>query len=284
VLTLDGTTDTIEVSLASAHTTNPLHCVASWRDKLSAAYTPGKSLANTNGTTPVVAVAAPAASTQRAVDAFSVYNSDTVSHLVTVKYDANGTEYTLFRALVGPGATLHYIHDRGWRVLTPQGAFRSANTATSFATPTAGEWRTLVLGADVANDSIIANLLMPLDGLAVPVKAGQRYVGRWTIFYTTAATATGSRWILNGAPYELLMHRTRISTSTTNVDRIEGASAYVTPNGASLTSAATAANGAIIDAFIHAYADGFLTPQFSSEVLSSAVTAKRGSFVEFAAV
>lgn len=116
MLVLDTGTDAIEVVLAAAHTTNALNCVAFWRDITTTAYTPGRTLINTNGATSVDAVGGPGASTQRVVDFLSVYNADTITHTVTVSFDANGTEYKLFQASVPSGYTLRYTDAGGFEV------------------------------------------------------------------------------------------------------------------------------------------------------------------------
>jgi hypothetical protein len=114
MLVLANTTDTIEVVLGGSVTTNQLRCVSAWRDVTTTAYTPGRTVTNTNNTTAVAAVAAPGASTQRVVDLISVYNADTVSQTVTVKYDDNGTEYVLWSGTLTSGETLTYCDGAGW--------------------------------------------------------------------------------------------------------------------------------------------------------------------------
>lgn len=116
MIVLDTTTDALEVVLGAAHTTSALKCVACWRDITTAAYTPGRTLIDTNGTTAVDAVGGPAASTQRVVDFLSVYNADTVTHTVTVKFDANGTEYILWNGTLVAGDTLTFCEGVGWSV------------------------------------------------------------------------------------------------------------------------------------------------------------------------
>ncbi len=114
MLVLANTTDTIEVVLGGTVTTNQLRCVSAWRDVTTTAYTPGRTVTNTNNTTAVAAVAAPGASTQRVVDLISVYNADTVAQTVTVKYDDNGTEYVLWSGTLSVGETLTYCDGAGW--------------------------------------------------------------------------------------------------------------------------------------------------------------------------
>lgn len=116
MLILSNTTDAIEVVLGSAHTTNALKCVGSWRDITTTTFTPGRSLADTNGTTAVDLVTGPGASTQRVIDLINVYNNDTVTHTVTITYDANGTEYILWKGSLASGSTLTFVEGAGWSV------------------------------------------------------------------------------------------------------------------------------------------------------------------------
>ena len=127
MIILSETTDKIQVVLANTVATNQLNCVTSWRDITTTAYTAGRTLVNTNNTTDVDAVPSPAASTQRVVDFISVFNSDTDDRLVTIKFDANGTEYVIWRDVLSPGDTVRYIEGAGFNV------FRTYQSIKSFS-------------------------------------------------------------------------------------------------------------------------------------------------------
>lgn len=114
MIVLDATDETIEVDLDAAHTTNALKCFACYRDITTTAYTPGNQAADTNGTTEVTAISAPAASTQRVVDYIGVYNADTATHAVTIKFDKAATESVLCKRTVQAGQTLYYQEGTGW--------------------------------------------------------------------------------------------------------------------------------------------------------------------------
>lgn len=117
MIVLTETTDAIEVKLGAAATSDEPDIVASWRDITTTAYTPGRTVTTTNGTTPVDAVTGPGASTQRVVDMLNVRNVDTAAATVTVSFDANGTEYVLFRDTLQVGDTLHYADGVGFEIL-----------------------------------------------------------------------------------------------------------------------------------------------------------------------
>lgn len=116
MIILTETTDNLQVVLGGAVTTNQLAVVSSWRDITTTAYTPGRTVTTTNSTTDVNAVPAPAASTQRVVDMVHIRNADTVDATVTVKFDANGTEYILWLGTLQTGDTLHYADGLGFSV------------------------------------------------------------------------------------------------------------------------------------------------------------------------
>jgi hypothetical protein len=117
MLILTATTDKIQAVLGGSVTTNQLQCVSSWRDITTTTYTPGRTLINTNNTTDVDIVGAPGSSTQRVVDHINIYNNDTVAAVVTVKYDANSTEYILWKGTLGPTQKVTYSEGAGWNVI-----------------------------------------------------------------------------------------------------------------------------------------------------------------------
>lgn len=124
MIVLTETTDTIQVVLGGAVTTNELAIVSAWRDITATTYTPGRTVGTTNGTTDANAVAAPGGSTQRVVDMINVRNVDTADATVTVKFDANGTEYILLSETLEPGASLHYADGAGFSVARPYQAVK----------------------------------------------------------------------------------------------------------------------------------------------------------------
>jgi hypothetical protein len=288
MLILSATTDAIEVSTLEAHATNALQCVASWRDITSTTYTPGRSIVDTTGVTALDLVTGPDASTQRVIDTIQVENNDTKVHLVKVVYDANGTEYPLYRGLVGPDETLHYDDREGWHLTGRFGVEKSVLAGVpEVMVGGTGEWTTLIMQEDAPpNSSQTANQLRPLLELAVPVRGGQRYVIRYVIFYASAAATTGARFTINTPGFDTDGIQARGATtnaiSTTPIFN-EG---FTGPNN---PTAATAAGGTVgnfgrMDMLILPTNSGIVFLSFASEIASSAITPKKGSFVEYIAV
>lgn len=118
MIILSETTDNLQIVLAGSVTTNQLQCTTSWRDRTSTTFVAGRTVINTNNTTDVTIAAAPAASTQRVIDFINIYNNDTVTQTLTVKIDANGTEYILWKGSLASGQILNYSEGAGWAAIT----------------------------------------------------------------------------------------------------------------------------------------------------------------------
>lgn len=129
MIVLSNTTDRLFVVLGGAITTNQLRCVTSWRDRTSTTFTADRTVANTNSTTDVSLAGSPAASTQRLIDLVSVYNSDTVTAIVTIKYDANGTQYTMSTFTLLTGESVEFVEGNMWTVYTASGVVKETQNA-----------------------------------------------------------------------------------------------------------------------------------------------------------
>jgi len=130
MIVLKNTTDTIGVVLGGAITTSQLSCFASYRDITTTTYKAGNSSTETNDTTSVTLVSAPATSTQRVVDYLSVFNSDTVTTTITVFYSDNGTEYELFKVSLATGKKLEYVDGYGFKTDVVSGGGGGATAFT----------------------------------------------------------------------------------------------------------------------------------------------------------
>ncbi|HZA18917.1 MAG TPA: collagen-like protein [Pseudonocardiaceae bacterium] len=139
----------------------------------------------------------------------------------------------------------------------------------------------VVLGADVVNANAVANTLQDVTGLGFPVAAGKRYCFSFTVDYTAAAATTGSRWAINGPATTRVSYRSQYTLTATSETVNAGLTAYNLPAASNLSSVA-AGNLAIIEGVIAPSAAGTVVARFASEVASSAITAKAGSYVEFA--
>ena len=135
----------------------------------------------------------------------------------------------------------------------------------------------VTLGSDVVNNNATANTIADVTGLSFAVTAGVTYNFHALIFYTSAATTTGSRWAVNGPASPTLLAYTSQYTLTATTVTNNNAAAYDLPANGNASSAATTGNIAIIDGIIKPSANGTVIIRFASKIASSAITAKAGS-------
>jgi hypothetical protein len=137
------------------------------------------------------------------------------------------------------------------------------------------------LTADVVNAEAVANTMTDVTGLSFPVLANKLYDFEFHIVYTAAATATGSRWSINGPAFTYLNYSSEYSLTSTTATRNALLQAFNLPAAANVTSAAVGNNWAMIKGVIQPSAAGNVIARFASEVTVSAITAKAGSFVRY---
>lgn len=279
MLILATTTDKIQVVLGSAITTNQLDCIATYKDITSSAYGgSAPNLVSTNNTTAVDLVAAPASSTQRIVDFISVFNSDTVNAVVTVRINRNGTTGILFKCTLGTGELVTYTEGQGWVVYANNGSVKQATVNGN--NPITSAISRVILGSDVVNNNATANTIADVTGLSCPVTAGTVTAFRFVIFYSAPSSTTGARWAVNGPASPTQLAYTSRYPLTAIAETINYANAYDIPAAANGTSLTTG-NIAVIEGFIKPSANGTLIARFASEVSSSAITALAGSYLEY---
>ena len=141
---LDATTRKVQILLRAPVAANQCPVYVDYVDFTSTATTPGNQLSNTNSTTAVDIVNAPAASTQRKVNLITVCNRDTDFVVVTIRLNDNATLYNYVNDLaLPPNSTLQYTDTNGWSVITTSGAVTAASigSAVDIQTYTAnGTW------------------------------------------------------------------------------------------------------------------------------------------------
>jgi hypothetical protein len=279
MITLTLTTDKLQIVLAGAVTANHLQCFASWRDNGNSNLE-GRTVSNTNNTTDVDLVAAPGENVRRDINNISIFNADTVNAVVTVKIDANGTEYILHKCTLSTGDRLEYSDKEGWHTNCPLGCIKHSFYYNS-GIPVVNVLNTVVLAGDVANANATANTIADVTGLSFAVTAGQTYWFKFSIDYTSAATTTGSRWSINGPAVTRLAYSSIYSLTTTTNTSNTGAAAYDIPAASNATSPYTTGNIAVIEGFVTPSGNGTIIARFASEITVSAITAKAGSICQW---
>jgi hypothetical protein len=143
--------------------------------------------------------------------------------------------------------------------------------------------RVVTITADVTNNNAVANTIQDVTGLEFPILNGKLYEFTFVCIYTAAATTTGSRWCVNasaGAATYLSM-TSEYSLGSTTTTRNANIRAFDSPAASNATSSSTDNNFARMRGTIRATADATFRARFASEVASSAIVCKAGSFVRY---
>ena len=116
---LSNTTHSLKIVLTGSAVTEP-EWVVSYQDITSSGMTlPMLSdQGNTNDTTAVTMVAAPAASTTRQITHISLFNINSSAVTARIYKDIAGSEYNLCQVLLQVGDTLEWSRESGWHVLS----------------------------------------------------------------------------------------------------------------------------------------------------------------------
>jgi hypothetical protein len=274
---LTGTSDLVRVVTSAAVNTD---VYAAWTDLSGTTVTPGRTNTAISTATTTTVVGSPAASTYRRVKTLTVRNRGASPQTVTMSLTDGTTSVELIKVTLQAEEVLHYHEAAGFWIADTQGR-EKVNSAVGQGFAATNELNLVVLSADVTNNNATANTIADVTGLSFSVTAGETYRFRFVIDYTSAATATGSRWSINGPTTTRLSYSSRYSLTATTETVNHGLSAYDTPAASNVTSAATGANQAIVQGYITPSANGTVIARFASEVSSSAIVAKAGSLLEW---
>ena len=116
MITLDATNESLEVVLAGPVVATQADFTAHYVDVTTTTYDAANAHGVTSGATPVTAVAAPGASTQRQIKLLTVHNRDTFSIALTVQVNFNGTTRKLWVGRLEVGETIVYTSGAGFSV------------------------------------------------------------------------------------------------------------------------------------------------------------------------
>lgn len=281
MLILAAATDQLEISQL-ANPAAGLSCTLSYRevtDDTNASYKPRPHAMLATTAASQVLLGAPPAGFTRLVDYVNIYNPNAANATVTIWQSIGGTDYPMKKVVLAQDESLEYIDGVGWRVLTAAGSVKTSINQGNNAL-ISGEGLA-ILGADVTNNNAVANSIADITGLSIPVVNGQRLAFEAWIRYTAAATTTGARFTVNGPAFNELTYNNEYSLTTLSKTNNQSNLAYDLPAASNASSGATGGNLAIIRGIIRPTADGSLQFRFASEIASSAIVAKAGSFAKY---
>lgn len=279
---ITGTSELIRFNLNGAHTTNPVEAFFTGRNIASSGITPINFGVNSNGSSYVSLVTSPALGEQKELHSATFFNLDTTSKTVTVEFFDGTNGFVLFQATLAPNEALCYDNNNGWRVFATSGAVKNSINQGANA-PNSTGMTAVILASDVTNNNAVANTIQDVTGLQAAFLSGKTYYFKFIIWYTAAATTTGSRWGVNASAGTAagLSMISEYSLTTTTSTRNANVQAFDSPAGSNATSAATGNNMCIMEGYFRPTADCNFIARFASEVAASAIVAKAGSVLYY---
>jgi hypothetical protein len=280
MIILTNTTDTLQVILGQAVATNQMQCYVAFRTTTSSAITPASQLSTTNSTTTVNIVSSPGASEQRIIDFISIDNADTAPNDITVRFNDNGTFYTLFKARLNSGDKLEYQDGKGFKVINSSGAIV---TNKSIASQVSSLTTKIIY---LPNDVTLTSTLLRVTSLNIPTLeftpiADKEYYYKALVLYDVDATTTGVRFNLASENIGILQSGISIFGITSSTVSAYQANPVV--NYAASTSATTPTttqNLAKIEGVLRAGQNDVIKLTVAHDT-GGTLTIKKGSMITF---
>lgn len=273
MIILSNTTDSLQVVLASAITTNQLRCYVAYRDTTATTITPNRAVANTNSTTPVTLLSAPSASQQKIVDYLSIYNSDTAEETVTVYVNSSSTTYKLAEVKLNPGEKLEFQEGQGFRTIKADGALKIADNQG--ISSISNQINVVSISSNVATTSAAYS---DITGLQFPVVANETYWFKFCLFYTMNTATRGITPSINGPTKNYLSYM-RILHNGANI-LIFPSKDYNAASGSTAIIAGLTLN-LIMEGVIIPSASGNVIGRFAASIAGATCTVRAGSLVYY---
>lgn len=278
MISLFGASDVLRIVTTTAASLNAV-CAFTTR-AADGSISKGRQRTVVSSATTTTVVSAPAAGDERNVYSLSIRNTHvSLSNQVTIQEFDGTTAFERFRVILAPGEQLIFDSFGGWQYLNAQGMPKQSQSQGS-SSPAIGVDFDAVLEADVLCGAV-SNAIADVTGLSFPVLTGGKFWFEFYIDYTANATATGSRWSINGPAFSRLAYKSYYGLTTT-ADTINNLAAYDQPASFNASSPFITGNVAWIAGFITPSADGNVIARFASEAaVAGSITAKAGSRVRW---
>lgn len=188
---LDTTSKVLEIVLGGAKVTNDCEFTADFVDTQNGStFAPGGNIGLSNGVTLVTAVAAPAASTQRSVRAFTFFNADTVNTAATVRIFDGTNRRRIITVTLTPGQSLVFTPEAGWAILpSTNGQVPGTTTNDDAAAGCVGEY----ISSNIVNGS---GPNAVTSGNVYDITSISLTAGDWNVWATAGVAATGTPSLL----------------------------------------------------------------------------------------
>ena len=283
MITLNSTTDKLQLYIPLAITTNNITCYVAYRDTTTTSISPIGYTISSSGNTTIDLVSPPSSSTQRLVEYININNTDTEPIDVSIIFYDNGTSYTLQKVILQPSDRLEYSDKNGFKVLSNIGTLKTNNT--QIIVPANSFQSVSVLDRDITFSPSQAGTFVPIDStvFGFPVETDGLYAFELLAFYNTSSTTNGARFNLIGDVGNLTgyYYWKGLTTSSFTTSYVI-TNPLTSPSTYDASSPATTANQVIMRGFYRAGNDDFIRLWFAPELTSpETITLKAGTRIYF---
>jgi hypothetical protein len=283
MITLNSTTDKLQLYIPLAITTNNINCYVTYRDTTTTSISPIGYTISSSGNTTIDLVSSPSSLTQRLVEYININNTDTEPIDVSIIFFDNGTSYTLQKVILQPSDRLEYSDKNGFKVLSNVGTLKTNNN--QIIAPTNSFQSVSVLDRDITISPGQQGAFVPTDSavFGFPVESNGLYAFELLAFYNTSSTTNGARFNLVGDVGNLTAYYYwKGATTATFTTAYAIANPLASPSTYDASSPATTANHVIMRGFYRAGNDDFIRLLFAPELTSpSTITLKAGTIIFF---
>lgn len=188
------TTQILEAVLSGAPATTNPQFTATYGVVATGA--PAANSGNLNGSTAVTLVAAPA-SNLYVVKQLTIYNADTAAVTLTIRLNQSSTYYILWKGVVGPGRTLFYSPETGFRFLDILGgeiAYQEFTAAASITATSEATANTVVTAPAILFDGVTPVIIDAFSPYFNPGTTATQYM---QICFYDGSTSLGTIGLTN---------------------------------------------------------------------------------------
>lgn len=230
---LDTSKKSIEILLGEAKTTSEVEIIAHYedRDNQDRLY-PITQTSLSNGVAASTIISPPKDNTARRVKDITIYNADTVQHVVTIRLNETADTRRMLRVTMGAGQTQEYTEDRGW--FTPNSSY--LNSPAFSGTPTAptparGDVSLRLATTEFVNKPFGVFCAMKQAATQNVVTAvWSRVILDHVLFDSEAAWSAANNWYVAPKTGQYLISSSVTITSTGNLDATAAQASLISKN------------------------------------------------------
>lgn len=278
MITLSATDELVIDSVAGGATTKN---VVSYRELTTTTFVPNKYLGQYVAASGSSWLILSPGGVTTVIEDINIYCDSGSMDMTVQLYYSGANQAKLYGCHISVGETLSYNHKKGWTLRDKYGRIKEEEHIEVYSKNMT--YSRVVLTSDVINDNAVANTMEDITGLEFSGDySNKRYWFRFVIFYVTSLTTNGARFSIDHSDLTDVKYHSFYQSSASARVRNAGLNAVDLPASASV-GGGTVSNISIIEGILETNGSpgDYLTARFASELNTSTITAKAGSFGEY---